>query len=393
MRTALACSVCLVVTAGCFNPDDIFPVTGTLQSVGPVEGQVVQLLRQVDTSNFGTGCSGADARAFKEATADAAGTFGFEVFRAQSQNLTSLGTYCFRVDTTFSSGATASSQVYGIFGTTKLGTLRDWRSGLEQDAGVLVFTPPIPVPPETAAQAMIDPAIPQLDHRVEVLTAAGDVVWQADDHLVSLDGGLNHREPLVMDDARLEDFEGTLALHARVVESEAAQTALNQGFDVYSTELRAAELRPVVGHAPATSRGARCTEISGVCPFTDGDLTPVDVGSLPVVTLELDTPQDLAWLVLRGVETPVPFVVVVVTDQSGIAVQTFRVELPVSAWSLAAPRPPRRRRDGAVGTGPMIPTTPVYAVIPLPAAAGIRSVSLRFPGGLQRAAELSLVSP
>ena len=44
---------------GCTNPDDILPMHGTLESIDPVEGQVVRLLREVggENASFGGLCT------------------------------------------------------------------------------------------------------------------------------------------------------------------------------------------------------------------------------------------------------------------------------------------------------------------------------------------------
>ncbi len=383
MRHALV-GVLVVIGSGCFNPDDIFPVKGTVVSGSPVEGQVVRLLRQSQQGDFGS-CDAEGAPVLKQTTADAEGRYGFEVFRAQAQNLTSFGPYCFRVDADFPSGSAAWSDL-NIFSETQAPALRDWRARPRFDGGVLDYEPALPA-------GWLD-AGALLDHRAQVLTDDGGLLWQVDDRFVSLDGGDATVEPMVLDAVRLEDFSGTVTLVARIYEPSAGDGSLfGGGGATWPSNLRAGEHLAVSGRRAPVSRGLPCPDVATPCPLTDGDLSVVEVDLREGVTLELPVPVPLSAIVLRGVETGVPFLAVLLTQADGGLVAPVQHLLPVSMFEALSPTSGRPSRPGRRDGGVEAPSAGglAYSVIPLDAGVPIRRVTLRFPGGLSRVAEISLV--
>jgi hypothetical protein len=162
--------------SGCFNPDDIFPLKGTVTSADPVEGQVIKLLRDSKQAGFG-GCSGALATDFKQTTADANGNFSFEVFRAQTQSLTNFSPFCFRVSAQFPSGSRAWSDLSGIFDETHLSPLPDWQAAPQHEHDGLQFRPPSPRPAflksGRAKQGFLDlPPLPLINRHSKPLQTA-----------------------------------------------------------------------------------------------------------------------------------------------------------------------------------------------------------------------------
>ena len=197
MRRALL--VIPLVLSACFNPDDILPVHGSLTSPDPVAGQVVRLLRDPAGARE-SNCT--EAKPFKETTTDEAGKFSFDVFRAQATRLSGMGTFCFRVETTFPSGAYAFSEILGLFGEETLPPFPDWRAQPTRADGALRFEPMAPLP-ETGETFEGD----QLVHRSEWLTEDGGLAWAADDRVLAVDPDAPlrpTRQSMLMDELALE---------------------------------------------------------------------------------------------------------------------------------------------------------------------------------------------
>jgi hypothetical protein len=389
MRALLLAAFALVAS-GCFNPDDIFPVAGVVRSVDGVEGQVVALLRQ---PTAGTCDQETLAVPFKQATTDGGGDYGFEVFRAQSQSLTTMGSFCFRVTTTFDgSGSQAYSDLNRITQQLTLPPLRDWHANVVLDGGVLQFDPAIAYPDDVSLDGG---PLTTLDHRAELLTDTGTIIWRTDDWFPNPDGGVNLREPMVFDELRLEDFVAKVHLSARLVEPDpptldiAARTTS-------TTNLRAGQLVPLTGIRVPLSRGLPCPELATPCPLTDGDAAYFTL-STTTLTLVLPTPAPLTAIVLRGVETASPVVGLVLTQDDG-GVQHLSHQLPLSVEDLRAAGGggggPPRRRDGGVPTM-TLPAITTWSVVRLDGGANISRVELGFPEPVTKVGEISLfqVSP
>lgn len=374
MRTALL----LILLPGCFNPDDIFPVRGSITSAGSLAGQTVRLLRDADleSSQLGT-CS--EAKAFKQTTTDEAGNFAFDVFRAQAQSLTNFGQFCFRVETTFPSGTTAFSDLR-VDREIDLPPFPDWLAQPTRSDGVLHFVPLVPLP---AAESLEGD---QLNHRAEWLTDDGGIAWVVDDRFLSLEGA-PVRLPMAFDDAVLEDFAGNVHLSGRwtrVVES----TGPLGGGGATTIEVRSGQTLRLAGTRVPVSRGLPCPD---ACPATDGDLTEQDAGVVDV-TISLPTPRALSAVVVRGAsssgfETGPSLVGVLLNGADGGSRQL--VPLPISLWSGGVPAIRRRPGDdGGIAFEPQ--GEQHYVVIPLDGGVA-GSVSVGLAGGLERLSEISLV--
>lgn len=383
----------VMLLAGCTNPDEILPVSGLVVSEDPVEGQRVRLLRQVhhfDPPNY-TQCQSAGAPPFKETQTDVAGKYSFDVFRVEAQSLSGFDTYCFRIDATFPSGSLASTDLAGIYFETAVGTLRDWHSATRLEGEVIHFEPPIPLPEEflpVFTEGNRPAQWPtQLDHRAQVVTADGGVVWQVDDRFFSTDGGLNYREPMTLEAIQLEDFTGTLVMHASVREQDEKAYGVVGTTSPPAVELISGERVAVSGSRPPVSRGLPCPELATPCPLTDGDLASIDGEFRQAVSLDLATPVALSAVVLRGVETGrTPIGVLLTQEDGGMVPPAF--EVPSSSiFESSTSVPIRMLPDGGIVQG-----SPRYVIIPLDAGVRIQRVTLQFPGGLSRIQEVSLVA-
>jgi hypothetical protein len=370
-----------LLLVACLNPDDILPVTGRLASVDSVEGQAVRLLRQPRLPTFGV-CDGSGLAAFKQTIADADGGYGFEVFRAQAQNLGDQASYCFRIDTAFASGGLAWSDVQ-IATLTRVAPLRDWRPEPRLESGALQLSPPIPLPE-------LDPSatqVPMLEQQALLVTADGGVVWKASDWAQSDPALGPARQPIQVDELRLEDFSGALTLRAHLQEYLEPDTLLGGTGTWSATDLRSGQQLAFSGSRIPLSRGWPCPEVATPCPLTDGDLAAVDLGQAPSVSLDLPAATALSWLVLRGVETTSPTVAVQLTLEDGGLSEPLLSMLPISGFEEATGGSGQLLEDGG-WVQPTLP--PAYAVIALDAGAPVRRVSVHFPGSLSRIQELSL---
>lgn len=380
VRSSGVLVVAMVSLAGCFNPDDIFPLTGRVESVDPVDGQVVRLLRQ----NVVGVCDLTQASAFKQATVDG-GFFGFEVFRAEAQRLTDQGAFCFWAETTFPSGSTAMSELDNISGVTGVGVLRDWRAHPRLDGGVLEFDPPIPV------QAFTDPNLPTLatlHQRATIRSADGGLIWLADDlYYVDTDGGLGlDRRPMVIDEVRVEDFAGVVTLTAKIDEQGDPNSLF--GSTGTSTTLRSAQTLAVQGAQVPLSRGLPCAIVGTPCPLTDGDLTAVAMAqSVGELTFDLPQPTVLRAVVLRNVELDMPSVMIDLIAEDGGSTQQVEALLPSESQTRESV--PRLLDDGGVD---FTQGVAFFTVIAIDAGVPTSSVRLTF-GGLTRASEISIVGP
>lgn len=376
MRASLLLFLGLV---GCFNPDDILPVHGRLSSVDPVAGQVVRLLRDPQPL-LGTSC--AEAKPFKETVADEAGNFSFDVFRAQATQLTGLGQFCFRVETTFPSGTYAFSDLLGLGGEVSLPTFPDWRAQPSRVDGVLHFEPAAPLPPEESFEG------DQLVHRAEWYTEDGGLAWVADDRVsTSVDGApVPTRQAMVFDELVLENFSGLVTLRARLTTTEEVVGPFGAG--ATTVELHSGDRLRLVGLRQPASRGFECPAVGTPCPLTDGDLTPVDAGTL-VVQLTLPMPKMISSVVVRGAETQ-SLGLQLVADDGGLLPLVLPEVFSTSMWNgglqnvVGVPQP-----DGGVEFESR--SDPRFVALRFDAGIPVSEVRVGFPGGVSRISEISLV--
>lgn len=385
MRTVLV--VALALLSGCFNPDDILPVHGSVTSPDAQVGQPVRLLRD-SLVEGGSSCS--EARPFKDTVTDEAGLFSFDVFRAQAQKLTGFGQFCFRVDTAFPSGSTAFSDIQRLDSELTLPAFPDWRAQPARVNGELHFEPAAPLPAEESFEGN------QLIHRAVWFTDDGGVAWVADDRSLSVTTGAPQRQPIGLSDFMLEDFSGSVGLTARLTELQASVGPF--GGSATTIEASSGQTLALTGARPPISRGLACPPWGTPCPWTDGDLTEVDTGVTQRVTLTLTTPVPLSAVVVRGLvegtmgsipEPGASLLAVLLTDADGGRLPLVQVPLLPSLWNGGAPTVVRRpRRDGGV-TFEAQPDAR-YLVIPLDAGVPIGSVSVGMGGGIARLSEISL---
>ncbi len=372
-----------LLLVGCTNPDEIVPVRG---NVLPAEdGQIVRLFRRFQEYGTSGQCQGAEAL-FKETQVDSEGDYEFDLFRIEAESFGGIGSYCFRVETTFVSGSVAWTQFsYPRIGVS-LNPLRDWRASPRMEGDLLQFDSPVPLPPESPPV----PGVPftQLDHRAEFATTDGGIIWRANDRRASYDPNEPisfGRVPIVLDSARLEDFSGVVRLEASLSEprDDAYGVTVNGG----PVELRPSDRLPLTGARVPVSRGLACPEVGFPCPLTDGDLTSVDAGYVVDLVMELPAPSALSMLVLRGVEGPSNFInVSTLQDDGGVATEARGLLLPDSFEDrLGTLFQPVKLDDGGYGY-----PRRSYLAIPIDAGVPVRSVKLHFDNGLWRAQEISL---
>ena len=398
------CVVLTLASAGCTNPDDILAANGTVASVDTVEGQVVRLLRylnpqpsqfQVQSDQFLDPCS--LATPLKETRADAEGSFGFEVFRVETRRA-----LCVRVDTEFPSGSVAWSDFTFYGPETQLPSLLDWRAAPWLDGGVLHFDPPVPWPDDGPPVQVSDGwhLGVQLTHREQLVTADGGIAWQAEDRLqipdasTGLEGYYQYaREPLVLDDLRLEDFDGVLSLSAYLFDPDQESPLISAG--ALPARMRAGERLGLRGTRVPLSRGLGCPELATPCPLTDGDLTEVDAGMIDEVSFNLAAPAIVSAVVLRGAWVADDLIRVVLTQDDGGISGEFEGAVPKgdrAAFPLGV-FPFANSASVRIQDGGYAQLKLTYMVIPLDAGTPTSRVKLQFPAGLARIKEVSLFEP
>ncbi len=370
----------LLMLASCSNPDEIFPVRGLVRSPELVEGQVVRLLRNmqvVDPADF-TSCQPSAATPFKETVTSATGRYRFDIFRVEAQSLSGFERYCFRVDTTFASGSTASSDFEAIRFETVVATLSDWRAEPRLENGTLFFEPPVPLPDEFA------PVPTQLNHRAQVVTGDGRVVWQVDDRFREPVSSRYFREPMIIDGVRLEDFAGEVVLRAELHPADLMSSGLGGTNRVAPVELMSGTRLAVSGAQTPVSRGLPCPPFAAPCPLSDGDLTAVDGHAAQAVSFELPARPTLSAIVLRGLEAGNANVgVQLMLEDGGVA--TLSGYVPTnSAFGESSMAAPLVLPDGGLTI-----SNPAYVAIAVDAGV-VLGVTLHFPEGLTRIQEVSL---
>lgn len=374
-RTPLFFLVCAFGGAGCFNPDDIFPVEGRVESSQTVEGVRVELRRQRRTT-FGP-CESLSL--FREAQTDTSGGYRFEVFRAAAQELTGMGSFCFQVHTAFASGASATVDVPEISGPLTLPSLVDWRAGFQRDGGVVRFSPMAPLP--TGADAAL------LVHRLSLLTEDGGLAWRQDD-LVMDEGSLTPRRVDLADDARiLEEFGGALSVESRlIVPGTSPLVVLTEVPPVVMHGFAAGRLSTVRSTLPWSSRTA-CPGVADPCPLTDRELVPFELDGGEQVRVEFLAPTVPVAVVVRGFVSPATSLVISLIDSAGVE-HALAHALPGSLFSGDQERDPQPLPDG--GRPYRLRPEPRFAVVPLEVDYLVDAVGVTFPGGVTRLSELSV---
>ncbi len=378
MRRALL--VIPLVLCACFNPDDILPVHGSLTSPDPVAGQVVRLLRDPAGAREAN-CN--EAKPFKETTADEAGNFSFDVFRAQAVRLTAQGVFCFRVETTFPSGTTVFTDLVGLSAEVTLPPFPDWRASPSRVDGVLRFEPFAPLPAQETFEG------DQLVHRAEWLTADGGRAWVVDDRVMALNPVTNEvapaRVPMAFDDFALEDFSGSVAINARFTITEEEDPF---GSNSTTLEARSGQTLQVAGTRTPLSRGLECPVFGTPCYLTDGDLSPVDAGNTNGMIFGFAAPTSVSAVVLRGVETGASLMGLELTFADGGTVRVQQV-LQTSLWNAAVPNfTLRPLPDGGVGFTPNADAR--FVTIRVDSGVLVEQVQLGFVSPVERAGEISL---
>lgn len=380
MRPALL--IGLLLLPACFNPDDILPLHGALSSADPVEGQVVRLLRD-PASTRGMICDG--AKPFKETTADAVGNFSFDVFRAQTTKLSGLGSFCFRIETTFASGSTAYSDIFALGSELTLPPFVDWRARPTRVDGVLRFEPAAPLPMTEAFEG------DQLVHRAEWITADGGLAWAADDRVLGIDmanGAVApERQPMAFDDFALEDFSGVVTLHARLTKVAEEQGPF--GSNSTTVEMTSGDTLALTGTRPALSRGLPCPLFGTPCLLSDGDLTPTDGGMTQAVAFTLPAPGSVSGVVVRGAETDSLLIGIQLFDVDGGTLPLVQHVLPSSMWNSGVPTfELRTLPDGGLEFGPR--AEPRFFTVTFDAGVPVSKVGIGFAGGVKGISEVSL---
>lgn len=309
----------------------------------------------------------------------------------EAQSFTGFEAICFRVEATFPSGSVAWTDFQSIRSQVEAAPLLDWRAAPRIDGGVLQFEPPVPFPEERSGE-LIDGVWHlgvHLTHRAQVLTADGGLAWQADDRFQLPDASYAFaREPLVVDAARLEDFDGTLRLSATLIDADQRPSGIGSLQGASPVELQAGQQVPLRGALVPVSRGLGCPRFATPCPLTDGDLTVVDAGLATEVELELARPAVVSSVVLRGARVINGLIRTVVAEADGGVVLDVTVTVPESSYSAFDPTrssPFVNLADGGYGIIRL-----GYVVIPLDAGAPAGRVTLQFPDGLVSIQEVSL---
>lgn len=368
--------------AGCFNPDDILPVHGTLTSPDPVTGQIVRLLRDPAPLRS-SDCSG--AKPFKEVAVDVSGAFSFDVFRAQATKLSNLGQFCFRVETTFPSGTSVFSDILGLAGEVSLPPFPDWRAQPARVDGVLRFEPASPLPMEESFEG------DQLVHRAEWFTEDGGLAWVADDRVLAFDpatmGVVPTRQAMPFDDFALEDFSGTVTLRARMTTIEEVLGPFGEG--ATTIEVRSGQKLQLTGTRTPFSRGLECLGLGTACPLTDGDLTPQDAGSGPGASFTFPAPRSFSTVVVRGVETEAVLMGMQLLDADGGTARLVQQVLPTSMWNSGVPNfVLKPLPDGGVEFSPK--SDPRFFTFSFDAGVAVREVRMGFAATVERISEVSL---
>lgn len=371
----------------CLNPDDIFPLHGTV-SAG---GQHVVLQRGQRASRDDCGD---DFVAFKETDADADGGYVFEIFRAQAESLSTGRPFCFRASTTYASGTSAWGVTSNIEDETTFPLLPDWHAHIVGNVDIEFYpdggmhtTSSYDVSP-IAFRAAEDFGF--LDrYSVTLFGADGGVQWRQGDSVIISDTLDLNRNPLTADARVMTEFGGG-TLRATGSYTRATQIIDGLNADVrtrWSPTVTAVSGDTRVIDQPAQSppsRGATCDGYT-TCPFTDGVLLPVELAD-GNVTLYFAQPLAASLLVVRGLVTTAPpreelaipqYVAVAAKNANGDGISMISGVGGVLA-SAALNHDfdgPIIRHDGGVDEYP-----PTYLMIPLFPSEPVSSMHLQLSG-------------
>lgn len=362
---------------GCFNPDDLFPLRGSLSSPDALEGQRVELLRERRTAVYGPCVA---LQPFLETTADAEGRYGFELFRAQTQSLLgSRGTYCFRAQAMFASGASAALDVPEVVGELTLPTFPDWHANFSRDTRLFSFAPAQALPPEQSPVLLV--------HRLEVHTLDGGLAWRADDVVLDPDTGAPLRVELRADRLALEEFTGRASLQARWLPPEALTVDSFAEALPLAMRLNAPETVELQTTVLPWSWKAGCSAVAEPCPLTDHLLEPVELGGVEPVRVDFLGSVVPVAIVLRGYVSAATSLTITLIDENRYR-HTFEHQLRSSLWANGLELVTTTLADG--GHVSTVQPEPRFTVIPLFVSYAVETVIITFPGGVERMSELSI---
>lgn len=254
------------VLVGCFNPDDILPIRGAVERAG----QRVELRRGVDCESL---------KPMQQVSAGDDGAFHFEVFRAQTQNLSTFASYCLEVATRYPSGVRLSSKLPALLAGVELPAFVDWEPRLASDDGELSFN----------RLSTGDAGAPYVTHLASLSLRDGGVSWRQSD--ASL-------QPLIIDERVLHEFDGELTLGAWYSNAPSFSW-LPGATGAPAVEAWSDDTLSFVGTLTPPSRGAACDGLAEPCPLTDGELAVVELRGAPALTLRFDAPFTPSLAVLR----------------------------------------------------------------------------------------------
>lgn len=351
--------LCAAMLAGCFNPDDILPIKGSVEGAG----QRLQLSRAPNPR--GGDCT--DWKQLKTAESQDDGSFVFDVFRAQATSLTTYESFCFQVETTYDNGSHLSSVVEQLYGEAQLLPFPRWAPNLRRENGEFRFSSLR----ERDASLIVQ-------HTLEV-KRSGQTVWRAVD--LGL-GGLSEQptprrllaDPRIYDELGGEaSVRGSYAEVPTQVEGPIESQILRPPVDAFAMDVvtLGATQRP-------PSRGADCEELPSPCGLTDGELTGVELGGATSMTVKLSQPLVPSLVVLRALVTSSPVLAVWGTQADGGVV-------PYGAFALL--------RDGDP-LGAQLPDgryepAPTFVALPLDGGVEVMAVSVGAES-LERVDEVSV---
>lgn len=278
MKRALGIAV--FVFCGCFNPDDILPIKGSVET----PGMTVKLER--GRAQFGR-CD--EKKVFQETTSGDDGAFTFEVFRAQAQHLSTFESFCMRASTRYPSGTEVSSVVYELFTSAELLPFPDWQPNLTRVGDVLQFVP------------LADRDAFSAQHTVAVTSADGGLVWREGD--VQGDGFSGFMpKPFTGDSRVLDEFGGTLALSGSYSQTRMS-SLLPDAVQYVGVQAKPSQQLILGTTQIPLSRGVPCDGFPTPCPLTDGELARVELNDVKTVMLRFPAPVTPSLLVLRDLMT------------------------------------------------------------------------------------------
>ncbi|MGV3619860.1 MAG: hypothetical protein ACO1OB_03530 [Archangium sp.] len=337
-----------VMFAGCFNPDDILPIKGKLETAG----QRVQLSRAVNPE--GGDCT--DYKRLKTVDAGDDGSFTLDVFRAQATNIATFELYCFKVETTYDNGTHVASTMEQLVTEVSLLDFPRWEPNLRREDGEFRFAP--------VAQRREDGSL-IVQHFLEVKRDE-QVVWRTSDLVLGGFTTVPLSAPVRADPRIYDEFGGTLTMKGSFAE---IPKDIPNPVDVDLDEL---VIRPPVDAVPTDSltlvrglvppsRGAACSSLASPCGLTDGALSAVELGGAQSVTIELSQPMTPSLIVVRALVTNSQLVAAFGTTSDGGVV-------PFGAYPLLRQGDP----PGASADEP----APTFVSMAFDAGVEVRSVSV-----------------